>query len=96
MNDTESAPPATRTSSSRRAVLRAGLTACVASGFAAAAARAQSTPKLAQNVVQYQQTPKDGNKCSGCVNFIAPSSCKIVDGTINPDGWCVAYAPKTG
>jgi hypothetical protein len=41
------------------------------------------------------QTPKDGNKCSLCVNWVAPNSCKVVAGTINPNGWCVAFAPKS-
>ena len=57
---------------------------------------AQDAEKLAPSVVQYQETPKDGAKCSGCVNFVAPAACKIVSGTINPNGWCVAYAPKEG
>jgi hypothetical protein len=61
----------------------------------AATARAQDE-KLAQTVVQYQTTPKDGAKCSTCVNFVAPNACKIVAGEINPEGWCVAYAPKEG
>jgi len=25
---------------------------------------------------------------------VAPSSCKMVDGKINPKGWCQLYAPK--
>ena len=50
--------------------------------------------KLAQNLVQYQDTPKDGAMCSACVNFVAPDGCKIVDGKISPNGWCVAFAPK--
>jgi hypothetical protein len=65
----------------------------LAAGGVAGTALAQDE-KLAQSVVQYQETPKDGAKCSTCVNFVAPNSCKIVAGTINPEGWCVAYAPK--
>ncbi len=67
-----------------------------AEGHAGPQRLAQQAEKLAQNVVQYQKTPKDGAKCSSCVNFEAPSSCKIVAGTISPEGWCVAYAPKSG
>jgi hypothetical protein len=44
--------------------------------------------------VQYQPTPKDGAKCSTCVNFDPPAACKIVAGKISPEGWCIAYAPK--
>ncbi len=71
--------------------MRAGLAAV---GGVAAASGAEAQEKIAQAMVQYQPTPKDGNKCSTCVNFEAPASCKIVAGSISPDGWCIAYAPK--
>lgn len=76
----------------RRQILRAGL--AVTGGVVAMTAKAQAQEKIAQNQVQYQATPKDGNKCSTCVNFEAPAACKIVAGTIDPNGWCIAYAPK--
>ncbi len=79
---------------SRRGVLRTGL-AILAGGALATAARAQGADsKVEQSVVQYQNSPKDGQKCSGCANFVAPNACKVVSGTISPEGWCVAYAPK--
>jgi len=82
---------------SRRGVLRAGLM-IVAGGAAAVAATAaradDSDSKVDQSVVQYQTSPKDGAQCSGCVNFVAPNACKVVKGTISPNGWCVAFAPK--
>ena len=79
---------------SRRGVLRTGLT-ILAGGLVATAARAQDADsKVEQSVVQYQTMPKDGAKCSGCVNFVAPNACKVVAGNISPEGWCVAYAPK--
>lgn len=74
----------------RRRLLRAGL--AVIGGVVAS--RAQAQEKIAQAQVQYQVQPKDGQKCSACVNFEAPNSCKIVAGTISPDGWCIAFAPK--
>lgn len=80
----------------RRTILRVGLAAI--GGAAASAADAGqriAQAKLAQKVVQYQEMPKGNQKCSICVNFIPPNACKIVDGTINPDGWCVAFAPKS-
>lgn len=81
-----------RNPSSRRALLQAGA-AILAAGIATSA-HAQDAEKIAQDVVQYQKTPKDGNKCSMCVNFVAPNACKIVAGQISPEGWCVAFAPK--
>ncbi len=77
----------------RRQVLRAGLAAV--GGAVAVTASAQAQTKIAQSQVQYQQQPNpDGQHCSICVNFIAPASCQIVDGKINPNGWCIAFAPK--
>jgi hypothetical protein len=70
----------------------------MAGGAAAVAARAKqrmAQDKIAQNVVQYQVTPKDNQKCSICVNFEPPNACKIVAGTISPNGWCIAFGPKS-
>ena len=98
MTDDEAKRAGQAKGGSRRAVLQAGLTA-MAAGVAAVAgtgqARAQPAQKLAQKVVQYQQHPKGDAECDKCVNWIAPNSCKIVAGTINPKGWCVAFAPKS-
>ena len=86
------------TNTSRRCVMRTGLgliAGAAAVAGAARPARAQDQ-KIAQNLVQYQEAPKDGAECDKCVNWVAPNACKIVEGTINPKGWCVAYAPKEG
>ena len=45
--------------------------------------------------VQYQDHPHGKQHCSVCANFVAPHSCKVVAGTIDPNGWCVAFAPKS-
>ena len=74
----------------RRQVLQTGL--AVAGGVIALRAEAQE--KIAQSMVQYQKDPKDGNKCSMCVNWQPPNACKVVSGSIDPNGWCIAYAPK--
>ncbi len=87
---------------SRRAVIRAGmglLGATVATAATMRAGHAQApaapaTQKLAQSAVNYQNHPNNGQLCSICVNFIAPNACAVVAGTINPIGWCVAFAPK--
>jgi hypothetical protein len=80
----------------RRAALRGLLGVGVgAAAFAAGTSRARAAQKLAQNIVQYQEHPKGNAECDKCVNWVAPNSCKIVAGTINPKGWCVAFAPKT-
>lgn len=87
----------TKDIATRRTVLRAGLAAVGGvAAIAATATAARADDKIAQAQVQYQDTPKDGNKCSACVNFEAPDACKIVAGKISPNGWCVAFAPKNG
>lgn len=82
---------------SRRAVLRKGamIAAGVAGVAAVSSARAEEE-KIAQELVQYQNAPKDGQKCNMCAQWVDPNACKIVAGVINPNGYCVAYAPKEG
>jgi hypothetical protein len=67
--------------------------ATLASGTAMAQAKA---PKSA---VHYQDSPKNGQQCSGCRFFIASGSgngqCQIVQGAISPKGWCSSFAPKS-
>lgn len=54
--------------------------------------------KGSQAAFKYQSTPKNGQKCSQCKFFIKGSSatangtCKVVDGSISPNGWCIAFA----
>lgn len=74
----------------RRALLKATLVA-IPVGLSG---RAAAQSKIAQNMVQYQNEPKGDAECDKCVQFVAPGSCKVVDGKISPKGWCVAYAPK--
>jgi FPC/CPF motif-containing protein YcgG len=79
------------TPAARRAILQAGL--AVAAGGAVTQAQAQQ--KLAQNLIMYQDTPKDGQRCDACVHWQPPNACAIVEGPIAAAGWCGAFAPKT-
>lgn len=65
---------------------------------------AQTAParaKGSQAQFKYQNSPKNGQKCSQCTFFIpgksasANGSCKIVDGSISPNGWCTAFSKKS-
>jgi hypothetical protein len=65
------------------------------------AGEASAAPKTTQSAVQYQDKPKGSAKCSGC-KFYQPAKdpkakgqCKVVAGSISPNGWCVAYSAKT-
>ena len=49
--------------------------------------------------LQYQDTPKDGKKCSACTQFVPGKSvkengCKVFpnDTEVSADGWCMAFA----
>jgi hypothetical protein len=75
----------------RRNILKAGLAAIGST----VAVRAEGQEKIAQATVQYQTSPKDGHMCSTCANYEPPSSCKIVAGTVVPNGWCIAWGPKS-
>ena len=80
---------------SRRSILKGAV--LLASGTLAASvipvkpAYAQKAPKEA---MKYQDSPKDGQKCSDCTYFVAPDSCGVVDGKISPNGWCVLFNKK--
>jgi len=56
----------------------------------------------AQADVNYQSEPSDGQQCSGCRYYIEDmngdglGACAIVEGTIEPEGWCVSYAAYEG
>jgi hypothetical protein len=49
---------------------------------------AEAQQKLSKEQAKYQGSPKGDQKCSSCTYFIKPSSCKLVEGDISPDGWC--------
>jgi hypothetical protein len=80
---------------SRRAILWNGVS-IAAGGFVLSAPTALAQTKIAHEVAKYQDTPKNDQKCSTCIQFVAPASCKIVADPISPDGWCQFYGAKTG
>ncbi len=75
---------------SRRTVLIAAAGAAPLLALSGGEAQA----KLAQTAVKYQTSPKDGHQCDGCLQFVAPNSCKLVDGEISPTGWCLLWVKK--
>ena len=76
----------------RRTVLIAAAAAAPALALMTKAAQA----KMAQAAVKYQTSPNNGKQCDGCNFFVAPNSCKMVDGEINPSGWCNLWVKKAG
>lgn len=72
---------------SRRGFLHSSAAIFGGIGLASVAAT-QATAKIAPNLIGYQPFPKDGHNCANCKLFLAPNSCKNVDGAISPNGWC--------
>lgn len=84
---------------SRRAFLGGVVVLPALAGLLSAQARADG--KASQASMHYQTSPNNGMQCSGC-NFFMPGqdassdgTCKVVDGTISPHGYCMAYAAKS-
>jgi hypothetical protein len=79
---------------SRRGLLKQALllggVAC-AGAFAARNAHAQ---KASKEALKYQDKPNGDQKCSNCMQFEPPGSCKLVEGAISPNGYCIAWVKK--
>lgn len=48
--------------------------------------------KMSKAQAEYQDAPKGIAMCATCTLFVAPHSCKVVDGEVSPNGWCKVYA----
>jgi len=81
---------------SRRDVLKLGAYGLGAIGAMSVASRAnaQVATKAQQKTVIYQQTPKDGKQCIGCQHYEVLSPCRIADGEISANGYCILFSKK--
>ncbi len=85
---------------SRKEALKAFIVLPALAGLAALGATSIAEAKAPKSQFKYQAKPHGSQKCSGCALYIpgksktANGQCKIVDGSISPNGWCTAYAPK--
>jgi hypothetical protein len=90
---------------SRRTLLRNGITlaavgAVAATGLLKASPARAQAGKASQAVAMYQPKPHGADQCDNCIHFIPgktpkdAGTCKVVEGSIAPDGWCVMYARK--
>jgi High potential iron-sulfur protein len=61
---------------------------------------AADSSKASQASMHYQTSPKGDAQCSKCQFFIpgqdaqSNGTCRIVDGSISPHGYCMAFAAK--
>jgi hypothetical protein len=80
---------------SRKDVIEKLIVAPIAIGaFAALRAEAEAAATIDKKTAAYVTHPVGGKQCSKCVQFIAPSSCKLVKGTISPQGYCKFFSAK--
>lgn len=83
-------------SPSRRRVLA---TAAIGLGALPLLARA-AVAKTPKAEVKYQFSPKGADHCALCVSFLpgpegqGAGSCKVVDGPIQPGGWCELFSRR--
>jgi hypothetical protein len=82
----------------RRRLMALAATALVGTALASQTRAAAMTSKAD---VKYQFTPKGADHCGACTSFIPPPSggggpgtCKIVEGPIPQNGWCVLFAAR--
>jgi hypothetical protein len=56
--------------------------------------------KLSKAAVKYQDKSTEGKDCDDCAQFVpgkragAAGTCKVVEGSISPHGYCVAFVAK--
>ena len=86
---------------SRRRHLRGAAVWAVAAVVPLTAMRALAASKAAKSDVQYQETPKDGQKCDQCIHY-QPSAgkegvgeCAVVAGEVKAEGYCIAFSGKS-
>ena len=76
---------------SRRSLLRG---AAAAAGILGATSNlAEAQPKISKIAVNYQDHPDGDKRCDKCAQFQPPDACKMVEGTISPQGSCRIFTP---
>jgi hypothetical protein len=99
--DNDSAAPATEPPTETVAATEAEAAPGVPDSYATATAIGGSERDpdslSSQEVVQYQPEPNEGEQCSNCQYYIPDKNsdgvgaCSIVEGTIDPEAWCVSF-----
>ncbi len=56
--------------------------------------QASAQQKVSKEAMKYQDKPNGDKQCSNCMQFVPPASCKIVNGVISPNGYCLAWVKK--
>ena len=78
---------------SRRSLLRSAVGAAGGAILCAPPNPAKGSPKISQRAVAYQDHPEGDKRCDKCAQFQPPNACKMVEGTISPQGSCRIFVP---
>jgi hypothetical protein len=88
-----SGEPAARSARlSRRSLLGGAIGAVGILGTPPNLAKAQ--PKISKVAVNYQDHPDGDKRCDKCIQFQPADACKVVEGSISPQGSCRIFVLK--
>jgi hypothetical protein len=76
----------------RRLLLSAA--AAVGAATAGGIGSAEAALKVSASAAGYQDHPNGDQQCSKCAHFLPPSTCKMVDGAISPNGYCRLFSSR--
>jgi hypothetical protein len=76
----------------RRRLIRAVVGSVAAGLTCVVTSEANARQKMSQQEAKYQDSPKNIHMCATCAFFEPPNSCDVVDGEVNPAGWCEVFA----
>src|SRR5208283_606721 len=80
---------------SRRLLLQGVVsTASAAAIIATNPSPGRAVVKISQRAVNYQDHPDGDKSCDKCAQFQPPNACKMVDGSISPQGSCRIFTPN--
>ncbi len=80
---------------SRRSLLKSGSLLAVAALTVGVARGARAQQKASKQAMKYQDKPNGQMMCSNCLQFVPPNGCKVVEGDISPNGYCIAWVKKS-
>jgi hypothetical protein len=60
----------------------------------ATANQTKGQPKISKVAVNYQDHPDGDKRCDKCAQFQPPDACKVVEGSISPQGSCRIFILK--
>lgn len=81
----------------RRQFLKIGASALAMIPVMVVAGRSEAATNAAmRSALKYQNKPEGDKSCSTCMQFVAPSGCKILAGDteVSPKGYCAAWVKK--